>query len=96
VLPAFLQRLQHAGHLLPATLTGYLTLKALDPSLPGFMCPLRAVAGIPYSMPELLLTRPPCASLGGDLSEAVQLGRESLNSLFDELEAWERHLASID
>lgn len=26
----------------------------------------------------------------------VQLERESLNSLFDELEAWERHLARLD
>lgn len=51
MLPAFLQRLQHAGHLLPATLTGCLVLKALDLSPPGSCArcgPSR------YSMPELL------------------------------------------
>nr|WP_259737041.1 DUF2752 domain-containing protein [Synechococcus sp. CS-1329] len=67
----FLSRLRQAGFLLPAGLTGYLWLKAGDPGLPGFSCPLRALTGIPC--PSCFLTRATCASLRGHWSEVVVL-----------------------
>jgi len=71
VLTRFLRRLQGAGFLLPATLTGYLWLKGGDPSLPGFSCPLRLLTGFPC--PTCFLTRATGASLRGQFGEALGL-----------------------
>ena len=67
----FLQRLAHAGYLLPATLTSYLWLKGLHPGLPGLSCPLRALTGIPC--PTCYLTRATSAALSGDWGSALDL-----------------------
>jgi len=67
----WLARLQGAGVLLPASLTGYLWLKGGHPGLPGFTCPLRALTGIPC--PTCFLTRATAASLRGDFGEALAL-----------------------
>lgn len=66
-----LTRLQQAGFLLPASLTGYLWLKGGHPGLPGFACPLRALTGLPC--PTCFLTRATAASLRGDFGEALTL-----------------------
>ena len=67
----FLRRLQGAGFLLPAALTGYLWLKGGDPSLPGFSCPLRLLTGFPC--PTCFLTRATGASLRGQFGDAFSL-----------------------
>lgn len=63
-------RLQHAGFLLPATLTGYLWLKGGQPHLPGWSCPLRALTGIPC--PTCFLTRATELALRGDLAGSFE------------------------
>ena len=68
-LNRFLRRIQHAGFLLPATLTGYLWLKGGHPGMPGWACPLRALTGIPC--PTCFLTRATELALRGDLDGAV-------------------------
>ncbi len=70
-MPRFLSRIQHAGVLLPAALTGYLWLKGQHPLLPGMPCPLRALTGIPC--PTCFLTRATAAALTGNLAGSVQL-----------------------
>ena len=70
-LNRFLRWLQHAGFLVPATLTGYLWLKGGHPTLPGWSCPLRALTGIPC--PTCFLTRSTELALRGDLSSAWDL-----------------------
>ena len=50
-------------------MTGYLWLKGLHPSLPGWACPLRGLTGIPC--PTCFLTRATSAALTGNLSEAL-------------------------
>ena len=62
--------MQRAGYLLPATLTGYLWIKGLHPSLPGWPCPLRALTGIPC--PTCFLTRATTEALQGNLSSSMQ------------------------
>ncbi|MDP6193995.1 MAG: DUF2752 domain-containing protein, partial [Prochlorococcaceae cyanobacterium ETNP18_MAG_1] len=62
--------MQHAGYLLPATLTGYLWSKGLQPALPGWPCPLRALTGIPC--PTCFLTRATSDALLGDLSSSFE------------------------
>lgn len=57
-------------YLFPASLTGYLWLKGLHPSLPGWPCPLRALTGIPC--PTCFLTRATAAALTGDLRTSVE------------------------
>ncbi|MFZ9230005.1 MAG: DUF2752 domain-containing protein [Prochlorococcaceae cyanobacterium] len=66
-----MRRLQRAGCLLPATLTGYLWLKGLHPQLPGWPCPLRATTGIPC--PTCFLTRATSSALSGNLGESITL-----------------------
>jgi hypothetical protein len=56
---------------LPVALTGYLGLKGLHPSLPGWPCPLRALTGIPC--PTCFLTRAIGAALSGDLASSIEL-----------------------
>ncbi|MEO1003151.1 MAG: DUF2752 domain-containing protein [Cyanobacteria bacterium J06638_7] len=65
-----LRRLQHAGFLLPAALTGYLWLKGGHAALPGWPCPLRALTGIPC--PTCFLTRATSLALRGDLAGSLQ------------------------
>jgi len=67
----FLERIRQSGYLVPAALTGYLWLKGGWPVLPGLICPLRALSGIPC--PTCFLTRATCASLRGDWHQALQL-----------------------
>lgn len=69
-LNPFLRRIQHAGFLLPATLTGYLWLKGGSAHLPGWSCPLRALTGIPC--PTCFLTRATELALRGDLAGSLQ------------------------
>nr|WP_286193238.1 MULTISPECIES: DUF2752 domain-containing protein [unclassified Synechococcus] len=57
--------------MLPLGATGFLVLKGLHPGLPGFICPLRALTGIPC--PTCYLTRATAASLVGRLDDAVAL-----------------------
>jgi hypothetical protein len=64
-------RIQQAGFLLPAALTGYLWLKGRHSELPGFSCPLRALTGIPC--PTCFLTRATALSLAGHPAAAVPL-----------------------
>ena len=59
-----------AGFHLPATLTGYLWLKGLQPHLPGLSCPLRTLTGIPC--PTCYLTRATSAALTGDLAGSIR------------------------
>ena len=66
----FLQRIQQAGYLLPAGVTATLWLKGLQPHLPGWTCPLRALTGIPC--PTCFLSRATSAALTGDLSGSLQ------------------------
>ena len=67
----FLRRLQHAGHLIPSALTGYLWLKGWQPHLPGWGCPFRALTGIPC--PGCFLTRATSAALTGQLDRSIEL-----------------------
>ena len=67
----FLRRLQHAGHLIPSVLTGYLWLKGWQPHLPGWGCPFRALTGIPC--PGCFLTRATSAALTGQLDRSIEL-----------------------
>jgi hypothetical protein len=67
----WLERLQGAGFLLPAALTGALWLKGVHPTLPGWSCPLRAFTGIPC--PTCFLTRATVAALHGELGESLRL-----------------------
>lgn len=69
MLSRFLRRLQHAGYLLPAALTGYLWLKGAHPALPGWPCPLRALTGVPC--PTCFLTRATSLALRGDLTGSL-------------------------
>jgi hypothetical protein len=69
-LTRFLRRIQQAGFLLPSALTAYLWLKAGQPHLPGWSCPLRALSGIPC--PTCFLTRATELALRGDLHGSVQ------------------------
>ncbi|MFN9620417.1 MAG: DUF2752 domain-containing protein [Synechococcaceae cyanobacterium] len=64
-------RLRKSGYLLPAGLTGWLALKGLQPHLPGWPCPLRALTGIPC--PGCFLSRATAAALTGQLQESVRL-----------------------
>ncbi len=57
--------------MLPAALSGYLGLKGVHPTLPGWPCPLRALTGIPC--PACFLSRATSAALSGDLSGSIQL-----------------------
>jgi hypothetical protein len=70
-LSPFLRRIQHAGCLLPASLTGYLWLKGGHPHLLGWSCPLRALTGIPC--PTCFLTRATELALRGDLGGSLQM-----------------------
>ena len=67
----FLRNLRHAGYLLPASLTGYLWLKGLQPHLPGWGCPFLALTGIPC--PGCFLTRATSAALTGQLAQSCEL-----------------------
>jgi hypothetical protein len=69
-LTRFLRRIQQAGFLLPSALTAYLWLKAGQPHLPGWSCPLRALSGIPC--PTCFLTRATELALRGDLQGSLQ------------------------
>lgn len=71
MLNRFLQRIQSAGYLLPAGVTGYLWLKGLHPGLPGWACPLRELTGIPC--PTCFLTRATAAALIGDFKTSLSL-----------------------
>ena len=66
----FLRRIRQSGFLLPASLTGYLWLKAGTPHLPGWACPLRSLTGIPC--PTCFLTRATELALRGDLKGSLQ------------------------
>ncbi|MFI0404136.1 MAG: DUF2752 domain-containing protein, partial [Cyanobium sp.] len=69
-LNRFLRRIQQTGFLFPAGLTAYLWLQGLNPYLPGWTCPLRALTGIPC--PTCFLTRATSLALQGDLVGSVQ------------------------
>jgi hypothetical protein len=64
-------RLRKFRYLLPAGLTAWLALKGLQPHLPGWSCPLRALTGIPC--PGCFLSRATAAALTGQLQESVEL-----------------------
>ncbi len=56
---------------MPAGLTGFLLVRGIHPSLPGWPCPVRALTGIPC--PTCFLSRATAAALRGDLAESVRL-----------------------
>ncbi|MAR07256.1 MAG: hypothetical protein CL862_09165 [Cyanobium sp. NAT70] len=70
ILHRWIDRIEGFGYLLPSALTGYLFFKGLNPALPGFSCPLRALTGIPC--PTCFLTRATSCALIGDLSGSVR------------------------
>ena len=69
ILHRWIDRIEGSGYLVPSALTGYLFFKGLNPALPGFGCPMRALTGIPC--PTAFLTRATSCALVGDLSASV-------------------------
>lgn len=64
-------KLPRLTFLLPAGITCYLWIKGVQPDLPGWSCPLRALSGIPC--PACFLTRATALALRGNLTDSLQL-----------------------